>query len=140
VTDNDKIRLSILSQFYRAMFNGEGAPNVKDNPELKGIPEPTITANLVYLYDKGLINGKKVHADNGRVFVFTSDITARGMDIVEMIVNQSIDKLEPPVSVEIKKESSTPKKLEKLNEVSQKYSPIFDVVIKVAGVIFSNLR
>lgn len=140
VIDNNQIRLSILSQFYMAMFNGEGGPRVNDNPELKGISEPVITANLVYLLDKGLINGEKRYADSGRAVVFTSDITAKGMDIIESIINQSIDKLEPQISAEIKTENTTPKRFEKLNDVCQKNAPILDVVIKVAGIIFSNLR
>ncbi|MGI0047863.1 MAG: hypothetical protein ACREBB_11865 [Nitrosotalea sp.] len=138
--DYDEIRLSILRQFYSAMYDGEHSVNVRNNPELKDVPEPVVTANLVYLYDKGLINGEKRYADNGRVVVFSADITARGMDIVEMIVKQSLDRLEPPVIAKINEETTTPKKLEKLNEICKQYSAVFDVVIKVVGMIFSNLR
>ncbi|MDE1764433.1 MAG: hypothetical protein KGH88_09375, partial [Thaumarchaeota archaeon] len=74
------------------------------------------------------------------IIVFPSDITARGMDIVERIVNESVDKLEPQMGAEINKENTTPKRLAKLNEICQKYSGIIDVVIKVAGTIFSSLK
>lgn len=71
-----------------------------------------------------MINGEKRHTDSGCAVVFTSDITTRGMDIVELIVNNSINELEPQISEEIKKENITPERFEKLNDICQKYAPI----------------
>lgn len=113
---------------------------LKNNCKLATTPPIRIWRYSAYLLDKGLINGEKRYADNGRAFVFTSDIAARGMDIVELIVKNSINELEPQISEEIKKEDTTPKRFEKLNDICQKYAPILDVVIKVSGTIFSNLR
>lgn len=137
--NNDEIRLSILSQYYRAKFNGKGYGEREENLELKEIPHDIINANLEYLVDKGLINGKKSYTTGG-IIVFPSDITARGMDIVEMIVKESLTKLELPIVAEIKNEGTTPKMLEKLNEKCLKYSAVLDIVIKATGMILSSLK
>lgn len=137
--NNDQIRLSILSQYYRAKFNGKGYGSKEENLELKEIPHEIINANLEYLVDKGLINGKKSYTTGG-IIVFPSDITARGMDIIEKILNQSLTELDQNISAEIKKESTTNKKLDKLSEISAKAEPVLNILINVAGMIFSNLR
>jgi hypothetical protein len=136
--NNDQIRLSILYQYYRAMFNGQR--DRLENPELKDIPDTVINANLVYLLDKGLINGGKSYSDDGQAYATPIDITARGMDVVENILNQSLEKLDQNVSSEIKKESTTNKKLDKLYEKCAKVEPVLEIVVKIAGMIFSNLR
>ena len=59
--NNDEIRLSILFQYYRAMFNGKGYGTREENPELKDIPNNIIQANELYLVDKNLINGQKAY-------------------------------------------------------------------------------
>ncbi|MHB8545211.1 MAG: hypothetical protein ACYDAJ_00390 [Nitrosotalea sp.] len=137
--NNEQIRLSILSQYYRAKFNGKGYGEREENPELKNIPRETINANMEYLVDKGLINGKKTYVSGG-IMVSPTDITARGMDVVENILKQSLEKLDQNVISEIKKESSTNKKLDKLFEISSKAEPVLEIVVKIAGMIFSNLR
>lgn len=137
--NNDQIRLSILSQYYRAKFNGKDFGENEENLELKNIPPETINANLGYLVEKRLINGKKEYTGAG-VVIFTSDITAYGIDIVERILNQSLPELDQNVSSEIKQESTTDKKFNKLYEISAKVEPVLNIVINVTGMIFSNLR
>ena len=137
--NNNEIRLSILFQYYRAKFNGKGYGHREENPEIKEIPHEIINANFEYLIDKGLIRGTKSYTTGG-IAVFPSDITARGMDIVEKIIDETTTQLESPITTEINKENTTPKKMEKLNEICLKYSAVFDVVVKVAGTIFSNLK
>lgn len=136
--NNDEIRLSILFQFYRAAFNGKGYGDREENPELKDIPHEVITPNLIYLVDKNLINGKKYYTSGG-VHASTSDITAWGMDIVEKIMNNSLDELDQEVTSEIKKEESTNKRLEKFYEKCVKVVPMCEVAVKVAGMVFANL-
>jgi len=136
--NNDEIRLSILFQYYRAAFNGKGYGSREENPELKDIPYEVTTPNLAYLVDKNLINGSKSYTSGG-VHVSTSDITAWGMDIVEKIMNDSLDELEQDVSSEIRKEDLTNKKLEKFYEKCVKVAPMCEVAVKVAGMVFANL-
>ena len=136
--NNDEIRLSILFQYYRAAFNGKGYGDREENPELKNIPREVITPNQVYLVDKNLINGKKLYTSGG-VSVSTSDITAWGMDIVEKIMNKSLDELDQDVSSEIMKEDLNNKKLDKFYEKCVKVALMCDIAVKVAGIIFSGL-
>lgn len=137
--NNDQIRLSILYQYYRAKFNGKGYGEREENKELKDVPREIINANLDYLVDKGLINGEKTYVSGG-ILVIGSDITARGVDVVENILNQSLENLEQSISLEIKKENTTNKKLDKLYEICTKAEPVLEIVLKIAGVIFSNLK
>lgn len=138
--NNDQIRLTILHQYYKAMFDGKGQTEIKDNYGLKDIPQTVINANLIWLIDKRLINGERRYASNGQVFAITSDITAWGMDVVESILNQSVEKLDPTITSEIKNETTTNKKFDKLYEMCVKVEPVFEIVAKVAGLIFTNLR
>ena len=61
------------------------------------------------------------------------------MDIVEKIMNDSLDELEQDVSSEIRKEDLTNKRLEKFYEKCVKVAPMCDIAVKVAGIIFSGL-
>lgn len=137
--NNDEIRLSILAQYYRAMFNGKGYGEREENPELKDIPKNIINANRVYLVDKNLINGQKHYSTNGGVVVTTSDITARGMDVIEKIMNTSLDSIDDSINSEIKQEDSTSKRFEKFYEKCVKIQPMCEIAVKVANTIFSNL-
>lgn len=136
--DNDQIRLSLLCQYYRAMYNGKGYGQLEENPELVNIPDPIMTANLSYLVDKRLINGEKTYVSGG-VIVTTSDITAWGMDVVENILNKTLDQLDQKVSSEINKEESTNKKLDKFYEICVNVQPMYDIAVKVAGLVFQHL-
>lgn len=136
--NNDEIRLSILFQFYRAMFNGKSYGMREENTELKDIPRNIINANEIYLVDKNLINGTKTYTSGG-VLVSTSDITAWGMDIVEKIMNVSLSKLDTSINLEMEKENSTDKKLQKFYEMCVKSAPMCEVAVKVAAIIFSSL-
>jgi hypothetical protein len=140
IMDNDQIRLSILRQFYNSMYTGQGHPNVRNNPELAGILEPVIEANVLYLWDKGLIEGEKVVEDGGRSFVVTSDITSRGMDVVESIVNRSLSEIKPDVSKEIKEETTPNGKLDKLYEACKKATPVAETVMSIVRLILSGLH
>lgn len=137
--NTDQIRLSILFQYYRAMFDGQRG-SLEQNLALKDIPYEIINANLVWLLDKQLINGQKRYADDGRVHVIPIDITANGMDIIEKILNQSLTELDQNISSEIKKENTLMEKLDKLSEICTKIQPVFEIVVKIAGMIFSNLK
>ncbi|MGI0075655.1 MAG: hypothetical protein ACREA5_06900, partial [Nitrosotalea sp.] len=77
--NNDQIRLSILYQYYRAKFNGKDFGENEENLELSDIPHEILNANLDYLVEKRLINGTKEYTGAG-VVIFTSDITASGID------------------------------------------------------------
>jgi len=61
------------------------------------------------------------------------------MDIVEKIMNNSLDELDQEVTSEIKKEESTNKRLEKFYEKCVKVAPMCEVAVKVAGMVFANL-
>ena len=136
--NNDEIRLSILCQHYRAMFNGKSYEIGEENPELGEIPRNIIKANKAYLVDKNLINGRKIYFGK-ELIVLTSDITAWGMDVVEKIMNTSINELDSSVSTEINQEDSPYKKFEKFCEKCVKSASMCEVVVKVANMIFSGL-
>jgi len=136
--NNDEIRLSILSQYYRAVFNGKGYGSEEENPELEGIPDEIINANMIYLIDKRLINGDKRYTRAGPV-VFTSDITAWGMDVVENIMNKSLNEMNNNVSKEIEKTDSTADKFTKFYETCIRVAPMCETAVKAAHLIFSSL-
>ncbi|MGH2613265.1 MAG: hypothetical protein ACRDFB_09515 [Rhabdochlamydiaceae bacterium] len=139
MNDNDRIRLIILYQYYGALFDGQRG-RIDQNSELKDIPYATINANLVWLLDKGLINGQKRYADDGLVHVLSIDITASGMDIVEKILNQSLTALDQNITSEINKESTIDRKFNKLYKISVKAEPVFNILINATGMILSSLR
>ena len=136
--DNDEIRLSILSHYYRLMFDGKEHERRTNDPELEGVSSIVISANQSYLMDKGLLEGEKIRSRAGMV-VFCSGITAWGMDIVEKIMKDSLESIDDSISSEIKKEDSTSKRFDKFYEKCIKVAPIFENVIKIAGPILSNL-
>lgn len=100
----------------------------EENPELQNIPENLINANLVYLIDKHLINGKKYYTADG-VLPSATDITAWGMDIVEKILNKSLNSLDNSISSEINNEETTVKKLDKFYEKCVKIQPMCDIAV-----------
>ena len=136
--NNNEIRLSILVQYYRAAFNGKGYGEEEENDELEGISSVVINANRIYLIDKQLINGSKNYY-SGRVMAIGTDITAHGMDIVEKIMDDSLEDIDQKYASEIQMESQTDKKLDKFYEKCIKITPICETVGKIAGTIFSAL-
>lgn len=136
--NNDEIRLSILSQYYRAAFNGKGYGREEENPELEGIPDAIINANTIYLIDKRLINGDKRYIGSGPI-ASPSDITAWGMDVVENIMNKSLNEMNNKVSKEIEKTDSTAGKFSKFYEKCIKVAPMCETAVKAAHLIFSSL-
>lgn len=135
--NNDEIRLSILIQYYKAMFNSGGYGRDEKNDELKEISSNVINANMVYLIDKQLINGSKDYVSSG-VIVTPADITARGMDVVEKIMKDSLESIDQKYASEIQKESQTDKKLNVFYEKCIKIYPMCETVVKIASIIFSN--
>ena len=133
--DNDQIRFSILCQYHRARFNGESEP---PNLNLEGVDEITKEANLVYLVDKKLINGVKHHSTDGTVSVITYDISYRGIDVIESIMEESLDKLEPSIRNEIKEERGNDKMVKLYEKIAESAS-VCDVVMKVAKAAFAAL-
>ena len=136
--NNNEIRLSILIQYYRAMFNGKVYGKREENEELEGISSGVINANMIYLIDKQLINGSKQYYNKG-IGVTSVDITALGMDIVEEIMDKSLEKIDQTHAAEIQMESQTDKKLDKFYEKCIKIAPMCETVVRIAGAIFSAL-
>lgn len=117
--NNDRIRFSILCQYYRAKFSGKRPPY---NLELDGVDEINKNVNIEYLVDKGLINGTKQYVGDGSVNVFPADITADGMDQVEETVRGLLDDLKPDVKAGVEDDSIL-KILDKLGEKLSKVQP-----------------
>ena len=136
--NNNEIRLSILIQYYRAAFNGKGYGEREENGELKKISREVIKANMVYLIDKQLINGSKQYYNKG-IGVTSTDITALGMDIVEEIMDKSLEKIDQTHAAEIQMEPQTDKKLDKFYEKCIKIVPMCETVVNIAGTIFFDL-
>jgi len=135
--DNDEIRLSVLCQCYINKFKGKGW-NHPHELELQNVDEITRDVNLEYLIDKGLLNGHKLSA-NGRVIIPTVSITAWGMDVVEDIMKQSLDKLEPNLRKEVEREGDTHKMLDRLYEKCVKSAPACADVVKATHAILAAL-
>ena len=86
--------------------------------------------------DKGLLRGSRT-ATGARIIIMTINITADGMDVVENIMKQSLDKLEPGVRSEIEKEGSDSKMLGKLYEKCVKSTPVCEAVVKITHAILA---
>ena len=136
--NNNEIRLSLLCHFYKAKFRGNCFLLEDEDKEIGNIDEMVLEANLGYLVEKNLINGKKRYKDDD-VLVITQDITAHGMDVVEKIMDQSLDKLDSSIKLEISKEEFPIKKFDKFYEKCIKSAPMWEVLIKVANGIFPSL-
>ena len=135
--NNDEIRLSVLCQCYMSKFGG--AKSVyPEKLELQDVDEITRDVNLEYLMDKGLLVGGKLRG-NHRTMITAVNITAWGMDVVEDIVNRSLDELEPGLRQEVEKEGDTHKRLNTLYEKCVKSAPVCEAVAKVAHAILVAL-
>ena len=136
--NNTEIRLSILCQYYKADFNGKGYGSREKNPEIRDVPKEILNANLGYLIEKKLINGKKIYFGRG-IVASPTDITDHGIDVVESIMENSLDQLDTKASSDIKKEDSTSKRLEMFYEMCVKAPPMCEIAVKVTGAILENL-
>ena len=135
--NNDEIRLSVLCQCYINKFRGKEW-NYPHELELQNVDEIARDVNLEYLMDKGLLGGRKTATDT-RTLIIVVNITAGGMDVVEDIMKQSLDELEPAIRDEIKGEGSDGKMLGKLYEKCVKSAPVCEAVTKVAHAILAAL-
>jgi hypothetical protein len=109
--NDEQIRLSILRQFHDAKYTGQGVPDVRKNPEIAGILEPVIQANLTYLIDTGLIYGTKRYSDNGQAWAIPTEISPSGIDLV----NSNRDP-----SSKLQKGETTNEKLDKIQKMLEK--------------------
>jgi len=136
--NNDEIRLAILCEYYNAIHSEKSYGNVRDITELQGVNSSVLNANLVYLIDKDLMLGETYYTSGG-IHASGSRITARGIDIVEEIVKQSENKVDPKISDELKKKSVTAEKVLKFTELCVKAASMCQTAVNVAHGIFTGL-
>lgn len=134
---NTEIRLAILAHYYEALYSEQGMGN--EIKQLKNLSDAEISVNKIYLIDKKLIEGDLEYIDSGRPMVFVSRITAHGMDIVEKIMNESLDEFNPNDRSEMQKEFQTNNRFDKFYKKSIQVGTMIEIVVKVANQILPAL-
>lgn len=132
--DNHEIRLVLLAQYYRVMFTTNEYGSLPLDPLLKGISGPVIYANMVYLIDKGLIDGR-IHYGS-TVYPILNRITAHGVDAIEEIMDKSLVKMGTEEASEIKAEHDPGTKFSKFCDLCIKAAPLCETVANVARAVF----
>ena len=133
--DNHEIRLVLLAQHYRAMFESNECGSLPPDPQLKGISRAVINANMYYLIDKGLMDGR-VQYQGPHMFPFFSKITAHGMDVIEGIMDKSLQAMRTREAIEISKEHDPGTKFGKFYDLCMRAAPFCDTVASVARAAF----
>lgn len=133
--DNHEIRLVLLAQRYRAMFEFNECGTLPLDPRLKGISRPVIKANMYYLIDKGLIDGRILY-QGPHMFPTFSKITARGMDVIEGIMDKSLRTMQTKEAIEITKEHDPGTKFNKFSDMCIRAAPFCEAVVNVARAAF----
>jgi len=136
--NNDEIRLTIICEFYNALHSDKSYGNVRDITEIQQVSPSIIEANVVYLIDKGLIEGK-IHYTTGGIHTSPTRITAHGIDIVEEIVKQSEKKLETEISEKLKEKNVTAEKVLKFTELCVKAASMCQTAVNITHGILTGL-
>lgn len=98
--NNAEVRLRILFGCYAEMYRDQARGSYRES--LASVEEPAVTANTVYLIDKGLLKGKVSRYANGQQAAGVDRILAAGVDIVEEITRRSVSMLDEPEGKEIR--------------------------------------
>jgi len=136
--NNDEIRLAILCEFYNALHSDKSYGEVRDINQLKKESPSIIDANVIYLTDKGLIEGE-ISYTTGGIHPTPSRITAHGMDIVEEIVKRSENEVETEISEKLKEKNITAEKVLKFTELCVKAASMCQTAVNITHGILMGL-
>lgn len=93
--NHQEIRFSILHYLYNKHYGEElghyhSVEDIRNNPQLKDIDKHLVYGDVVYLQDKGLVDGV---VSIGDTYPTPIKITAFGIDIVDEITNKLIQEM-----------------------------------------------
>ena len=117
------------------MFESNECGTLPLDPRLKGISGPVIYANMYYLIDKGLIDGRILYHGPHMLPIF-SKITAHGMDVIEGIMDRSLKTMQTKEAIEITKEHDPSTKFNRFCDMCIRAAPFCEAVVNVARVAF----
>lgn len=111
---NDKeIRLLIISKFYKAAKEGKWYINKNEDEALAKISDIDYCFNCYYLIEKYILKGDVRATTGGEVHPTVFRISAGGIDVIDEIVDNSIENLQKEENLEIEASISTTEKFTK---------------------------
>lgn len=133
--DNYEIRLVLLAQYYRVMFESNKCGSLPRDPLLKDISGPVINANMYYLIEKGLMDGHILY-QGPQLYPIFSKITPHGIDMIEGIMERSLGTMQTKEAIEIAKEHDPSTKFNRFYDMCIRAAPFCEAVVNVARAAF----
>ena len=91
---NDKeLRLKVLSILYQTAKEGKSLPGTIKDERLKGITLEEYQWTSYYLIEQHLVHGK-ISSTTAGAHAWAGRITGRGIDIIENLIDKSIESVE----------------------------------------------
>lgn len=137
--NHEEIRFKILDNLYRLFFESGGTDysygeKIASKAGLSNLNPKLIDAEIRYLEGKGFVKIDGYAADGTPGLV---QITSFGCDVVEKIVDRSVNKLSTDSSTEIKEKI---KELKKEPSPSERTTKIVDWVMQIPDAVFTLLN
>ena|SRR2546428_5032322 len=136
LSQNEEIRLVLLSEYYESLF-GENPVNEYKIKQLESINDNIISANLIWLIDHHLLEGT-IEATGAGHIPFVSRISGHGMDVIETMVRELSDKVDPKISNDIKEKQSMMDKSILFIDLCIKVTQLSGIVAQYASKVFGH--
>ena len=137
---NDKeIRLLILSTFYKVAKEGKWYISKNEDKELVKIPDNEYEFNCYYLIQKYLLEGDVSTASGGSVYTTVSRISASGIDVIDDLVDKSIENLQKEEGLKIEESISTTEKFMKFYDRCVGGSSMCQFALNMLDKILTNI-
>ncbi len=135
LTQNEEIRLVLLSQYYKELYQEVGIEAKIES--LENVDGNKINANLIWLIDHHLLEGIVEYTGAGPI-AFVSRISGLGMDVIEKMVRELTDKLDTRISNQIKVKESKEDRAIVFIDLCIKVTQLSNVITQFAHSMFGH--